>query len=190
MHTWLFALFVLAISANAAEARHWHHHWRASGFDLNEIGEDELKPVLPDVGRSGRGRRTVASLVPPDWRAEDQNGWDGKRFISPDGASWIAIYKASAKEETPADHMKEIIFAPSETITNLRGERTWIAVSGLKDTKIFYRKAILACAGTAWHHIAVEYPVELKDRMDRFVALASRTLDDTQNDCGGSAVNR
>ena len=79
--------------------------------------------------------------------------------------------------------MRNVIFAKDETITYLRGERTWVAVSGIKDSRIFYRKAILACAGQSWHHIAFEYPVELKNRMDPLVVLASRALDDTTTDC-------
>jgi len=90
-----------------------------------------------------------------------------------------------------ADHMRSIIFVKDETITYLRGERTWVAVSGFKDSRIFYRKAILACAGKAWHHIAFEYPAELKIKMDPLVAAAAQALDNTQSDCGQSAsVNR
>ena len=59
-----------------------------------------------------------------------------------------------------------------------------VVVSGFKDSRVFYRKAILACAGKSWHQIAFEYPSELKARMDAFVASAAQALDNTQSDCG------
>ena len=58
--------------------------------------------------------------------------WAGKRFLSPDGHSWLAIYRAAAQDEPAADHMRSVIFAKDETITYLRGERTWFAVAGFK----------------------------------------------------------
>jgi hypothetical protein len=108
------------------------------------------------------------------------------RFIyqrSPDGTSWLAVYRSTSQDEPVGDHMRNVIFAKDETITYLRGERTWVAVSGIKDSRIFYRKAVLACAGKLLHHIAFEYPVELKTRMDSLVVSASRALDDTRTDC-------
>jgi hypothetical protein len=36
-------------------------------------------------------------------------------------------------------------------------ESDWLAVSGIKGNKIFYRKAVIACGGKVWHHIAFEY---------------------------------
>ena len=109
--------------------------------------------------------------------------WTGKRFLSPDGASWLAVYKSSAQDEPIPDHMRSVLFAQGETITYLRGERSWVAVSGFKDSRIFYRKAVLACAGKVWHHIAFEYPTELNANMDFFVASAGQALENTQTDC-------
>jgi hypothetical protein len=79
--------------------------------------------------------------------------------------------------------MRSVVFAKDETITYLKGERTWVAVSGFKESRIFYRKAILACAGKAWHHVAFEYPTELKTKMDAFVIAAAAALDNTQSNC-------
>ena len=93
-----------------------------------------------------------------------------------------------------SDSSSVSVSAPQLTATNgrsLRGERTWVVVSGFKDSRIFYRKAILACAGKAWHHIAFEYPAELKTRMDVFVLAAAQALDNTQSDCEQSvSANR
>jgi serine/threonine-protein kinase len=78
--------------------------------------------------------------------------------------------------------MKTIAFGDGEAVTYLRGERNWIAVSGVKGDRIFYRKAILACAGKSWHHIAFEYPVVLKREMDAFVVGAANIVDRTENE--------
>ena len=105
---------------------------------------------MADERARGKAGQTVASLIPPDWIADPQKAeWDGKRFVSPDGASWIALYKSNVGKEATADHMKNVLFASGETITYMRGERTWIAVSGYKDSRIFYRKATLVCGGSA-----------------------------------------
>jgi hypothetical protein len=131
-----------------------------------------------------RGPPTIAALVPREWQPEAQNpNWNGKRFLSPDGISWLALYRAPVDDEPIADHMRSIVFAKDEIITYLRGERTWVAVAGFKGNHIFYRKAILACAGKAWHHIAFEYPAEFKTKMDPFVVSVAQALDNTQSDC-------
>jgi hypothetical protein len=183
----MLVAMIVVLGVDAADAGRRHHHHRSYAI---EVPADEgFEPGFTDdpVANTRRHRReppTVASLVPRDWQPEPQNpNWNGKRFLSPDGASWLAIYRASAEEEPLADHMRSIIFAKDETITYLRGERTWIAVSGFKDSRIFYRKAILACAGKAWHHIAFEYPAELRTKMDAFVLSVAQALDNTQSNC-------
>jgi len=131
-----------------------------------------------------RAPRTVASLAPDNWQAEPANPqWNGKRYISPDGNSWFAVYRSSAAERPVPEHLKSVLFAEGETITYLRGERSWVAVAGFKETRAFFRKVVLACAGKSWHHIALEYPIEQKARMDQFAAAAAQALDDTQADC-------
>ena len=195
MRTLLLVALIVVLGVDAADARRRHHHHRS---DALAVPADEgVEPGFNGDPRANtpRLRRpppTIASLVPRDWQPEPQNpNWNGKRFLSPDGTSWLAIYRASAEDEPPADHMRSVIFAKDETITYLRGERTWVVVSGFKDSRIFYRKAILACAGKAWHHIAFEYPAELKTRMDPFVLTAAQALDNTQSDCEQSvSANR
>jgi hypothetical protein len=189
MRAFLLIILVLIISIDDADARRRRHHYRSYVIEVPaEVGAPSF-----EYDRRGRGRKarrgppTVAALVPPNWQAEPPNpNWNGKRFLSPDGTSWLAMYKSSAQDEPVADHMRNIIFAKDETITYLRGERTWVVVSGIKESHVFYRKAILACAGKSWHHIAFEYPVELKARMDPLVISAARALDDTQTDCDQS----
>ena len=126
----------------------------------------------------------MAEVVPPGWQLQPPDtNWKGKRFISPGGAAWFALYSSPADARPVSQHMQAIAFVDGEIITYLRGERTWVAVSGFKESRIFYRKALLACAGKAWHHIAFEYPAEHKASMDRFVALAGQVLDASQADC-------
>jgi serine/threonine-protein kinase len=64
--------------------------------------------------------------------------------------------------------MKSVAFADGEELTQVRGERNWIAVSGSRGDRIFYRHALLACAGDWWHHIAFEYPRNAKGEHDEF----------------------
>ena len=193
MRTLLLSVLLLLFAADAADARkrrhHRHHqhvvvvpHDARGAFD-RQLDADPR--ALRRMQRSGRrAAPTLADVVPPGWQlqASEQN-WNGKRFISPDGAAWFAAYKTAADGKPISEHMKTIVFAPDETITYLRGERTWVAASGFKESRIFYRKAILACAGKAWHHIAFEYPAEHKANMDRFVVLAGQALDASQAEC-------
>lgn len=187
MRMLLIATLILVMGVDAADARRRRHHHRAYAIEVPM--QEAVAPDFDSNSRSNRraarrGPPTVAALVPRDWQAEAQNpNWNGKRFLSPDGTSWLAVYRAPVLDEPIADHMRSIIFAKDETITYLRGERTWVAVSGFKESRIFYRKAILACAGKAWHHIAFEYPAELKIKMDAFVISAAQALDNTRSDC-------
>lgn len=61
-------------------------------------------------------------------------------------------------------------------ITYEREGRTWIVVSGFFGNRIFYRKAMLACGGTAWHYVEFEYPARQKRAVDDFVTRSSRAL--------------
>ena len=59
-------------------------------------------------------------------------------------------------DEPVAAHMDTVATQQGEGVTYLRRERDWLAVSGLKGGRIFYRKAVIACGGNMWHHIAFE----------------------------------
>ena len=184
----LLMLFAVE-TADARKRRHRHHqyfvvvpHDARGAFDRRlDAGRHDPRR-LPRSGR--HAAVTLAGLVPPGWQLQPPDpNWNGKRFVSPGGAAWFAVYQTAADANAISEHMKTIAFAEHETITYLRGERTWLAVAGFKDSRIFYRKAILACAGKAWHHIAFEYPAEQKANMDRFVVLAERALDGSQTEC-------
>ncbi len=171
-------LISLAIGVSAAHARHrGHHHHRSDA-----LGADETPVSRGDA---------AAALVPSDWRLQPPDtNWKGKRYVSPDGDAWFALYISPADQESVAAHMRAVAFADGEEITYLRGERDWIVASGQKAGRIFFRKAMLACGGKSWRHIAFEYPLEAKRRMDRVVTRAARVLDDgTDEDCAAAGAS-
>ena len=61
-------------------------------------------------------------------------------------------------------------------IEHEREGRTWVVVSGLFGDRIFYRKAMLACGGRAWHYMEFEYPAGQKHAFDRFVTRSNAAL--------------
>ncbi|MGC1775192.1 MAG: hypothetical protein WA732_17655 [Pseudolabrys sp.] len=137
-------------------------------------------PYRIDSRHHQDGRPDAATLVPPDWRLQR----DEQRYVSPDGSSWFAPHASSVGSEPIARHMDRIARQEGETVTYFRREPDWIAVSGFKAGRIFYRKAVLACGGKVWHHIEFEYPAAIKRRMDPFVNRASYSIDHAETtDC-------
>ena len=137
-------------------------------------------PYRIDSRHHQEGRPDAATLVPPDWRLQR----DEQRYVSPDGSSWFAPHASSVGSEPIARHMDRIARQEGGTVTYFRREPDWIAVSGFKAGRIFYRKAVLACGGKVWHHIEFEYPAALKRRMDPFVNRASYSIDHAETtDC-------
>ena len=116
------------------------------------------------------------SIVPPNWRllpADEQT--HERRFVSPSEDAWLSLY-ARPPTESIEDHLAAVRRGEHERITYERAGRTWIVVSGYKGDRIFYRKAMLACGGRAWHHLAFEYPSDQKLAFDQFVTRASYAL--------------
>lgn len=194
----LFVLFILLLTGlTAADARHRHRH-RHGGERLVErymAPSDDLAPpdeisAPPRAERGGYRRVDAAELVPSDWQLQAPDPkWKGKRFVSPDGNAWFAVYSTSINDKSsPAEHMRALAFVDGEQITYLRAEPNWIAVSGLKGERIFYRKARIACGGRVWHNIAFEYPAAAKREMDRNVRRASEAVDHSESDGCEAAV--
>jgi hypothetical protein len=187
----LTALLVLLVT-EAADARKRRHHDGTEGdfvvvtpdgrtFEPNrKRGERRRSPTIP-----------LAAVVPPGWQLQPpEPNWQGKRFTSPDGAAWLAVYKAPA-DVAVAEHMKSVAFpSDGETLTYIQGERSWIAAAGFKGSHMFYRKALLSCGGRVWHHVAFEYPVDMKARVERFIVLAAEGLHDSQADCDDAVADR
>ena len=165
---------ILALGIGTADARRRHHH-HYNGYNGPES-------VATGDAEAGGQNRPLAELVPPGWQEQpSEPNWNGRRFASPDGTAWVAMFTVPAGGESIAAHMKAVVFADGEDITYLRGQRSWIAVSGVKGDRAFYRQAVLACAGDRWHHIAFEYPAAAKADMGAFIDRAALAVSASAN---------
>ena len=184
MHKVLLVGCVLLMMASVAEARHRHGRWHkyyfaaapyAYGFAFSQDNWQRRQ--------SQRERFNPADMVPPNWQLQPpDSNWKGNRFLSADGSSWLNAYASWTVTEPITSHMQSVAFAEGETVTYLRGERDWIVVSGTRGDRIFYRKAVIACGGKIWHHVAFEYPITLKRQMDPFVIRAAAIVAQAEND--------
>jgi hypothetical protein len=127
-------------------------------------------------GKEPVGAPGYLAIVPPDWKvlSEDTINHE-RRFVSPSGDAWLSLY-ARPPDESVEAHLARVRHQDDEQITYERRGGTWIVVSGYKGDRIFYRKAMLACGGRSWHHLAFEYPADQKLAFDQFVTRASYAL--------------
>lgn len=187
----LVIVVILVLVPASSEARHWRWHWHSRHFAMPPYAYGFAPLGYKQRGWGRREGINPAAMVPPNWQLQpaDQN-WQGRRFVSPDGSSWLAAYSFPTANESMTKHLQSVAFAEGETVTYLRGEHDWIVVSGTKDDRIFYRKATVACGGKVWHHIAFEYPGALRREMDPYVLRAAAIIDRAQNDgCGDAAAS-
>ena len=131
-----------------------------------------------DLRHHRQGHPSAAELIPPGWRHQR----DGNRYVSPDGSSWFLPQASAVGSESIAAQMDRIARRDGEQVTYFRREPDWIAVSGFKGGRIFYRKAVVACGGNVWHYIEFEEPAARKRQMDPFVNRASYSIDHAEND--------
>ena len=175
----LLILLISVVSIAEADARRRHHD-KHRFIERDSPPEAERYSAGSRAGRSSSAEAddAIARLIPRNWQLEPPDpNWKGRRYVSPDGSAWVALYTNQTGQESVSAHMQAVAFVEGEQITYLRGERDRIAVSGLKDGRVFYRKAALACGGQSWHHVAFEYPVDAKRKMDGLVTRLSRRLD-------------
>ncbi|MBV8824565.1 MAG: hypothetical protein JO220_06250 [Hyphomicrobiales bacterium] len=179
----LILLMVTCVAGPADARRHHRHHLRY--YDEAVTPGDTGRQAEPAPTRSTVPEPRAQSstrLVPVDWREEPADPQlKGQHFVSPDGNASFVAYTVPAGTEGIAAHMKAVAFGDGEQITFVRGERTWIAVSGFKQGRIFYRAAALACGGDRWHHIAFEYPASAKTDMRDYVERASTAVRGSEN---------
>ena len=124
------------------------------------------------------------SLVPRGWTQEFASPeTKTRRFVSPDGRSWLTAKQSVANRSALRRDMDELANRPGEMVTYQRRGTSWIAVSGYRDDQIFYRKSNLACGGTRWHHIELQYPREEKRKMDATVTAIAHNMTQYHNDC-------
>ena len=124
------------------------------------------------------------SLVPAGWTqvsADPQT--KTRRFASPDRRSWLVATQSIAHRSALDRDMRALAGRAGETVTYQRRGASWIAVSGYRDDQIFYRKSNLACGGTRWHHIELQYPRSEKRRMDATVTVIARGMTLYHDDC-------
>jgi len=156
----LISLLAVLVST-PADARWRHHHHYHHG---------------PETAQHDSAQQS-RMLVPPGWQRQPADpNWPVERYLSPDGTGSFSAYITPVAQEPIAQHMKTVTFVDGEQITRLRGERSWIEVSGFKGDRIFYRKSVLACSGTTWHEIAFEYPAEAHG-MKVFVDRAANAVE-------------
>jgi serine/threonine-protein kinase len=182
----LLIALLLAVTVSDADARRRHHrHWR--GAPVMMISPDMNMPREMRGYDAPREARGSSSFIPADWKLQPEDpNFSGRRYMASDGSAWLALYSAPAKKEEIAAHLKSVAFADGEEITYIRGARDWLAVSGLKGDRVYYRKAALACGGTTWRHIAFEYPAEQKPALDRVVERAAQAFDRlAEESCSG-----
>jgi serine/threonine-protein kinase len=181
MRTIMLIALILAFTAESADARRRHHRYY--------MRHAPVMMVMPDGAEFARGKRgrieSPAQLVPRDWQLQPPDpNWQGRRYVAPDGGAWLALYSGKATNDATA-RFKAVAFADGEEVTYLRGERDRLTVSGHKGDRIFYRKVMLACDGTTWRHVALEYPAEAKTKFDRYVERVSRGFERIAEDgCG------
>jgi len=173
---------ILALTATTADARRRHHRGH---FYLRHAPVMMLPAAAEDLAREPRGRIEISQIVPRDWQLQPPDpNWQGRRYVAPDGNAWLALYSTNAANDAAA-RFKAVAFVDGEEVTYLRGERERLTVSGLKGDRIFYRKVMLACGGTQWRHVALEYSAQDKTRFDRLVENLSRGFERIADDgCG------
>jgi hypothetical protein len=179
----LAACLILFVLVLPAAARHRHHHHGYYGFWFGEVHtkkarnksarRNEAPPPLP---------AEAAEFEPPGWSLQPPDPkWTGQRFVSPDGRAWFASYSTEVSQEPVPAHMRAIAFVDGETPTFIRGENDRIAVAGTNGDRMFYRKAVIACGGRAWHHIAFEYPIDMSRYVEPMLQRASLAVDAGEN---------
>ena len=178
-------LVLLALTATAADARHRHRHY-GRHFDSREVLLPAPEMMRPESPRPRDA--SIAELVPRGWELQPASpAWQGRRYLAPDGKAWIAFYATSAANDAAA-RFKAVAFGEGEQPTYLRGERDRLTVSGLKGDTIFYRKVMLACGGTVWRHVAVEYPATAKQPFDATIERLSRAFERIADDSCAESV--
>ena len=118
----------------------------------------------------------TAAHIPAGWRSEpirDQAGVSGHYFYSEDGETWIAVFGRAVPAGVNA---RTSAAGPNERVTYRADGNNWFVRSGLRENRIFYRKAVFSCGGRVAHLIAFEYPADRKREHDHLVTVVSHSL--------------
>jgi hypothetical protein len=119
-------LSLLAVQTADARKRRQHRVLESDVF----IADPDWRSFERSRKKSDRRKVApipLAAIVPRGWQLQPPEGnWQGRRFKSPDGAAWLALYKAPA-DVPVADHLKFFVFAgEGETLTHVQGKRSWM----------------------------------------------------------------
>ena len=179
-----------AVKRLEANEKEWAAKLNAERERSNGLARDlaaaraELADRVNAETASGADAQARSNLIPPSWSQMPDDGRSpGRKFVSPDGTAWLAVYAAALADSSSRNHMNAIAYRNGETITYHRRARNWIAVSGLKGNRIFYRKSNLACRGSRWHTIEMEYPAADKQKMDSLVTHIAHGINQYRDDC-------
>jgi hypothetical protein len=131
------------------------------------------------------GAQERPRLVPPGWSQTVADAETRTRtFVSPDGRASLTARQVQAEATAPDRGLDRIAYRNDEQVTYHRRAPSWVAVSGYRDGKIFYRKINLACRGTRWNFVELVYPREIKRAMDTTVTHIARGMTLYSDDCG------
>jgi hypothetical protein len=125
-------------------------------------------------------------LVPEGWQEVTPSRAEGgeRVFVSPDGKARLRLGHIVARRGQSGRDINRLSYRDGETITYQRRGGSWLAVSGYREGEIFYRKSNLACRGTRWHTVELQYPRELKRRLDPVVTAIAHDMGAYASDCG------
>jgi len=125
------------------------------------------------------------NLIPRGWTmAEADAETKTRKFASPDGQASLIVRQIAADRTALGASLDRVAYRNDEQVTYHRRASTWVAVSGYRDGRIFYRKINLACRGTRWHFVELEYPRDMKRAMDATVTHIARGMTFYSDDCG------
>jgi serine/threonine-protein kinase len=170
---------LLLLSAQAADARHYHFHW----YHWGQVRARPAPSLDRGTLRESRSERAYTRVLgrpfpPPDWQLQPADPKrKGRRYLAPDGHASLTFYASPADQAIESAHLKSVAFADGEQMLTLAGNRDELLVTGTKGDRMFVRKARLACAGQEWHHVALEFPADARNGYALVVAQAVRALD-------------
>ncbi len=196
--TFLMVLLLL-LGTQAADARHYHFHYRHWGHSrrYNDLPGALAAPDLGQNQLSFRHRSGAQVIVlgrpfpPPDWQLQPVDPQHkGRRYQSPDGAASLVFYASPTGHESASEHLKSVAFVDGEKVLTLAGTQSELLVTGTRNERMFVRKTRLACSGHEWHHVMLEFPTNAQRDYARISEQAVRALDLADDDgCAPIATN-
>jgi len=101
---------------------------------------------------------------------------DGRRFSSPDDTAHVTVSGSFATESRAEEMARSAEKLEGESVSYSAKGDNWIVLSGERDGRIFYRKALLSCGDQVWNTLDIDYPAPDKAKFDRLVAHMAASL--------------